>query len=374
MTIDEIIEGRSVVITCGAGGVGKTTSAAAIACRAAALGRKAVVLTIDPARRLAASLGLDSFDSESRPVGLPPDERGEVKTFDAMMLDSRRTFDRLVMRYASEEGAEKILNNRFYRHFTGAVGGSHEYTAMERLYELYEEGKWDLLVLDTPPTVHALDFLDAPQKLIDAFDESIFRWLIKPYLAAGKVGVQVLSFGSAYIVKVLTRIVGGEMIDDLSEFLLLFQELFEGFSERAKAVQNLLHGDKTAFMIVATTQANSLQDARLFYSEIQRMQMPFGGFIINRRMQAPKETLRRARIEQALADAVANDDETFVDRLMAVKKNYEVAAKRQQRNLDLLIESITPKPNIYSIPLMEKDVADVRGLLNFGRMMQKGND
>ena len=375
MDVDRLLEGRRVVITCGAGGVGKTTCAAAIGCRAAQTGRRVAVLTVDPARRLASSLGLENFDEVASNVAVPgADDGGEL---DAMMLDTSSTYDRLVKRYATNpEQAEAILSNKFYRHFSGAVGGSHEYTAMERLYELIEGGTYDLLVLDTPPTIRALDFLDAPQRLIDAFDESIFRWVIKPYIMAGRVGVQVLSFGSAYIFKTMTRFVGGEMIQDLSEFIYLFHGMFEGFRSRAKDVQELLHDDGTTFIIVATPQASSLQDAAVFFRELKRMKLPFGGFMINRTLPLLRAKIERAEIERRLCrstEAGHTLSRDFLDRLFDSIKKYQSAAQQQHHSLKRFLSQISPAPALYFVPLFESDVADIDGLLKFSTSVKKEN-
>lgn len=363
--IDKIIENKSVIITCGAGGVGKTTLAASIGCYAASKGRKVAVLTVDPARRLASSLGLESFKENSEPVKI----KGEngVSEMDAMMLDNSSTFDRLVRKYAPDEKkAETILANKFYRHFSGSVGGTHEYTAMERLYELHQQGKWDLLIMDTPPTVHALDFLDAPQRMIDLFDESIFKWIIKPYLAAGKVGVQVLSFGSAYIFKTMTRFVGGEMIQDLSEFLFLFQDLFEGFKQRATKVQQLLHNDKTGFLIVTTAQNNSLKEASLFHKELVRMSLPFSGFVINRFFSLMEKSDNMDNVIQLLmqnTDRKETECRQFAERLFNAQQKYLEAAEQQRVTLKSFKNRFNNQPEIYSVPLFDRDVADVDTLL-----------
>lgn len=368
MDLDRLIEGNNIIITCGAGGVGKTTCAAAIACHGVRMGRKVAVLTVDPARRLASSLGFDNFAEEIKIVPVPS-RTGEVDLeLHAAMLDVRSTFDRLVTRYTSSEQADVILCNKFYRHFTGSVGGTHEYTAMERLHELWESGRWDLLVLDTPPTVHALDFLDAPQRLIDLFDETVFRWIIKPYLAAGKVGVQVLSFGSAYIIKTLTRFVGGEMLQDLSEFLFLFQDLFEGFQKRAREVQELLLSEKTSFLIVSTAKTNALQDAALFHRELTRKGLPFGGFLINRTLNDPPEGFDEETISSRVLNNLAApwaDSPDFAEHLLESYSDYRTSVVQQGRLLRRFTVGITPQPDVFRVLLFNRDVSDVEGLIHF---------
>ncbi|RJO66720.1 MAG: ArsA family ATPase [Myxococcales bacterium] len=375
MDIDRIFAERRVVVACGAGGVGKTTSAAAIACRAAQTGRRTAVLTIDPARRLAASLGIGRFTGEAQEVAVPPGEEGRPGRLDVLMLDTRSTYDRMVQRYATTSGqAEAILKNPFYRHFSGAVGGSHEFTAMERLHELIEANRYDLIVLDTPPTIHALDFLDAPQRLIDAFDESIFRWIIRPYLMAGKVGVQVLSFGSAYIFKTLAKFAGGEMMEHLSEFLQLFQGMFEGFRERARAVQTLLHDPSTRFFIVATPQANALQEAVLFHRELARMDLPFGGFLLNRALVPLEKPLGKEALTSRLAalpEAHFALSAAFIDRLADAEAKHQAAARSHRRAIDAFLGPIEPPPPLYVVPLFDNDIADVRGLVAFAALLRQ---
>jgi len=367
-----LLEGKRVLITCGAGGVGKTTSAAAIACLAARSGRKTAVLTVDPARRLARSLGLSAFSGEAACVPLPGEAGKGSPSFEAMMLDNRSTFDRLVQRYApSVEQAQAIMNNPFYRHFTGAVGGAHEYGAMERLYEIMEQGRHDLIVLDTPPTVHALDFLDAPQKLIDAFDESVFRWVIKPYLVAGKVGLNVLSFGSNYIYRTLTRFVGGEMIRDLSEFLRLFQGMFEGFRERAQAVQALLHDERTGFLVVTTPEANALKDAAVFLRELSRMDLPFAGFLFNRVVRE-EGLCEPETLFSRLAEAGENFPPDFVMRMTALCERQRLTSARQWVSIARFVRTTAPQAPWWWAPLFARDIADTEGLLALAESVSLG--
>ena len=371
MEFERRLAGKRVIITCGPGGVGKTTLAAAIGLELARRGERVAVLTIDPARRLATSLHL-AEESASEPTPVPlPDEANAAPTgsLHALMLDPKSTFDRLVERYAtSQEQYEKIINNKFYRTFSGAVGGTQEFIAMERLYELLEEGRWDRIVLDTPPTVHALDFLDAPQRLIHVVDRSVFRWLAKPYLLTGKASIQVLSFGSAYIFKTLTTFIGGRMLQDLSEYVNNFKGMFDGFKQRAEAVESLLHAPDTLFLIVSSWQPNSLIEARKFYRDLARKRMPFGAFVINRVLDPPRPPLELERLTQSLeTEEFENVEypEDLPEKLLKEYDNWNRLAARQRSNLQAFFAEFPFKPPAILAPILDRDIADVPTLLVF---------
>jgi anion-transporting ArsA/GET3 family ATPase len=275
VSVDRLLKGKGVVICAGAGGVGKTTTSAAIALGMAAQGLKVAVLTIDPARRLASSLGLPELGNEERRVeGL--ELEGELW---AMMLDAKRTFDELVERHAPDaRSRDAILSNRIYKEISNAVAGSQEYMAMEKLYELREEGRYDLLVLDTPPSRNALDFLDAPERLSRFIDSRSLRFFLTP----GRQGLKIFSRGTGMLLSVLKRVTGTELLQDLSDFFNAFGDMAEGFRERAVRVSELLSDRGTAFLLVTSTRNDAVDEAIFFNERLERAHMRLGGVVVNR--------------------------------------------------------------------------------------------
>jgi anion-transporting ArsA/GET3 family ATPase len=278
--------GPGIIVCCGSGGVGKTTLSAAIGIYGALSGKKTIVLTIDPARRLADSLGLKDFNLEAQEVGLdqfPSMGSGPPGSLHAMMLDAKRTFDQLIERYATGDLRKKIFDNRYYQYLSNHMSGSHEYMAMEKLYEIYHQSKYDLIVLDTPPTRRALDFLDAPQRLLDLLGHSFFWNIFKPYFHVGRWGVKLFNLLASPILRAIGKVIGKHALADLATFMQLWDDiLFEGFSRRASVVKNLLSGHATLFLAVATPQRRPLSEAIFLYKKLHENQMPFGGFIVNR--------------------------------------------------------------------------------------------
>jgi len=279
-----VVERRRIVVCCGTGGVGKTTTAAVIALEGARRGRNAVVVTIDPAKRLANTLGLDVLTNTARaidrslwdPNGLAP----KSGRFSALMLDTKTTFDHLVTRYAEgEQQAHRILENRFYRNISGALGGTQEYMAMEKLHELHEEGGYDLIVVDTPPTRHALDFLDAPARLTRLLDNRVFRFLMMPahsaYLRAAGVAIQTFF-------RTVGRVVGTEVIDDVVAFFRAFEGMEQGFRERAASVTALLADADTAFVLVTSPRRDAVDEAEFFATRLRESNLSVAALVVNR--------------------------------------------------------------------------------------------
>ena len=272
--IADWLERKEVCICAGSGGVGKTTTSAAIALGMAARGKKVAVLTIDPARRLANSLGLPELGNEERLV--KADVEGELW---AMMLDPKRTFDELVEWHAPDERTrDAVLSNRIYQELSNAVAGSQEYMAMEKLHELHQEGRYDLLVLDTPPTRNALDFLDAPKKLAAFIDSRTLQLFTGP----GMLGLKVLGRGSGVALSVLKRATGIDLLEDLSEFFSSFGGMAEGFRERAERVNALLADSRSAFVLVTSPRADAVEEAVWFHHRLLDAGLPFAGVVANR--------------------------------------------------------------------------------------------
>jgi anion-transporting ArsA/GET3 family ATPase len=274
-----------IIVCCGSGGVGKTTLSAAIGVYGALSGLKTLVLTIDPARRLADSLGLRDFNQETQRVRLdhlPAIQNIRKGALHAMMLDAKRTFDQLIERYASGPLRKKIFDNRYYQYLSNHMAGSHEYMAMEKLYEVYHQSTYDLIVLDTPPTRRALDFLDAPQRMLNLLGHSFFWKLFQPYVKAGRWGGKLFRLFASPILRAMGNIIGRQAMTDLASFMQLWDDiLFEGFSKRATAVKTLLSGYPTLFLAVTTPQRGPMMEAIYMYEKLLENKMPFGGFIIN---------------------------------------------------------------------------------------------
>lgn len=286
-TFSQLIAERELIVCAGSGGVGKTTTSAVIGLQAALEGRKVLVLTIDPAKRLANSLGVSELDNtpkripleEFQAVGLKA--RGELW---AMMLDMKQSFDHLVHRYAgSEKNKREILDNKIYQYFSTSLAGTQEYAAAERLLELHTEGDWDLIVLDTPPTTHALDFLEAPTRLAEAVENKAIQWVYKPNLLTGRRGLGLFSAGTSYVIKALSKFTGAAFLEELAVFLRNFSSMFEGFSERGYKAHELLTSNKATFIIVTAADPLQLDEALYFYEQLNgKQRVAVGGFIVNR--------------------------------------------------------------------------------------------
>jgi anion-transporting ArsA/GET3 family ATPase len=307
-SVNDILAGKGICICAGSGGVGKTTVSAAIATGMAARGAKVCVLTIDPAKRLADSLGLEELGNEAKPVDPALFEREGIEMRGelwAMMLDAKATFDELVRRHApDEESRERVLENRIYQQISNALAGSQEYMAMEKLFELHSEDRFDLLVLDTPPTRNALDFLDAPRRLTQFIEGRSLRVFMRP----GGIAARVAGRGASVALSVLRRILGFDLLADLSEFFTAFSGMVDGFQERARRVNELLADPATTFVVVCGPQGEPISEAVYFHRKLVEARLPFGGVIVNK-VHYPSEHLRgdgedlRGRLGEALGDA-----------------------------------------------------------------------
>jgi anion-transporting ArsA/GET3 family ATPase len=356
LDIDKLIDdpATKVIVCCGSGGVGKTTTAAALAVRAAEHGRKIVVLTIDPARRLAQALGLPELGNHPRQVeveGFEP--AGELA---AMMLDMRRTFDDMVQSHAGPQRAKEVLTNPFYRTISSSFSGTQEYMAMEKLGQLAAEGQWDLIIVDTPPSRSALDFLDAPQRLSTAMDGKMIRLLAGPAKAGGWGIRKIVGAGFSLFAKAVSTIVGGQLLADASAFVQAFDSMFGGFRERADRTYELLRSSGTAFLVVAAPEPDALREASYFVERLAGESMPLAGLVVNR----THPVLAGLAGPKALAAAVLR---LHADRVSV--------ADREKRLIARFTRAHEGVP-VTRVPALATDVHDLRGLREIGEQLADG--
>ncbi len=348
-----------IVVCCGSGGVGKTTTSAALALSAAEAGRRVVVLTIDPARRLAQSLGLEELDNEPRQVDVP----GIAGRLDAMMLDMKRTFDDIVVAHSTPERAELILANPFYQTLSSSFAGTQEYMAMEKLGQLRTAERWDLIVVDTPPSRSALDFLDAPNRMSRFLDGTMIRLLTAPARAGGRAGFKFASAGLLFFSRIISKVLGGQLLRDISAFVSALDTMFGGFRERATATYELLRRPGTWFVVVATPEPDALREASYFVDRLSAEGMPLAGLVLNR-THPPASTRLSATRAEAAAEAVGDDDgapATLVAGALRVHAERMTLAAREQRLADRFT-SAHPEVGIRAVPAAAGDVHDLDGL------------
>jgi anion-transporting ArsA/GET3 family ATPase len=348
-TIDQVIRDGSIVICCGSGGVGKTTIAATMALEAARLGRKACVVTIDPARRLANSLGLDELSNH--PTRIDGDWPGSLS---ALMLDAKGTFDDLVQRYSeNEQQAEDIKVNRIYRNLTGSLSGTQEYMAMEKLYELVEEGGFDLVVVDTPPSRNALDFLDAPRRLTRFLENRVFQALMKPTRA----GLKVMGVAANALLRTISRVAGADIVRDAVSFFQAFEGMEEGFRNRAVRVRELLGHEGTAFVLVASPRRDSVDEAVHFADKLTESSLSVTALIVNRVQPRFADDLELATVSRLVGAPSGRP----IDDLVGNLAGYTAASDREEEVYSDLVAKVAPAP-VYRIPLLNSDVHDLAGL------------
>jgi len=385
----QTLERRSVAVCVGCGGVGKTTLAAALALEAARRGRRTLVLTIDPARRLADALGTGPLGHEARELpraelakaGVPP--HGSLS---AMMLDMKRTFDGLVERFAESPAArDRVLQNAIYQHVSDALAGSVEYSAMERVYEIHEQGTYDLVVVDTPPAQHALDFLDAPQRLIDFLDSRLVQMLIHPAFSAGRVGFRLFQRGTRRVLHVMERLTGLGFLEDISEFLLAFESMAEAFARRAREVRGLLLGPDAAFVLVSGPGLESVRQAIGFLDRLESYRVPLSGVLVNRVHAwpgggAPPASLDEpapadlARLARALEGARADRSGDAAARAaLATAAGYAALVRREALATRSLRERTRRQGRFWAeIPELSEDVHDLEGLARLAEALLAG--
>jgi anion-transporting ArsA/GET3 family ATPase len=371
-TISQLLSAKEIAIACGPGGVGKTTTAASVAAMAAAEhGGRVLVLTVDPAKRLADALGLKGIgnaevrvdDEVFKAAGVKP--RGELW---AAMLDTKQSWDDLITLHAPDaETRQQILDNPLYQNISGRFVQSHDYIAMERLYEIHSEGKYDLIVVDTPPTRNALDFLDAPQRMADFFSSRLLRWLIVPYRS------RLVNVATKPFYQIADRILGTQFLADISEFFILFQSMYTGFVERADAVTHLLSDRRTTFMVISTLEATPVREAEFFSEELTKRKLHLGAVVLNKVLPDYLRSSVAAKVAQSMCDGAAElakgltDDPEVAGRVLGEVGesflNFGVVARREAEQQ----AELTGAPDILvTVPFFDADIYDMRGLLQLG--------
>ena len=368
LDIDGLIgdRGTEIIVCCGSGGVGKTTTAAALALRAAEQGRRVCVLTIDPARRLAQSMGLTELDNTPRPV--PGVDGGG--SLDAMMLDMKRTFDEVVEAHATPEKAQQILANPFYVALSSSFAGTQEYMAMEKLGQLHsasvaDERQWDLIVVDTPPSRSALDFLDAPERLSSLLDGRFIKLLLAP----AKGPARLLSAGLGIVTGALNKILGAQFLTDLQTFIAAFDTLFGGFRQRAETTYALLQAPETAFVVVAAPEPAAMREAAYFVERLAGEKMPLSGLVVNRVHDDDGSGITASGAESVAARLRGGDaaDHLTADLLTVRAERLRVGEReaRQRRGFT----SAHPSVRTVSVAALAGDVHDLEGLREIGRLL-----
>jgi anion-transporting ArsA/GET3 family ATPase len=346
--VNRLLARKEVCICAGSGGVGKTTTSAAVAAGMARRGKKVAVLTIDPARRLASSLGLPELGNEEK---LVPGDFGQGELW-AMTLDAKRTFDDLIEWHAPDpETRDAVLGNRIYQELSNAVAGSQEYMAMEKLHELHQEGRYDLLVLDTPPTRNALDFLEAPRRLSTFIDSRSLQLFTAP----GRLGLRVLGRGTGVVFSVMQRATGIDLLEDLSEFFRGFGTMSAGFRERAERVNALLADSRTAFLLVTSPAPDAVDEAVFFHHRLLDQGLPFAGVVVNRTHPlAASDGATPGQVEELLGPDLGR-------KVLRNLEDYRLLAERDRSSIERLRATLGRKPMIC-VPELDDDVHDLAGL------------
>ncbi len=358
-----------IIVCCGSGGVGKTTTAAALAVRAAEQGRTVVVLTIDPARRLAQSMGLTSLDNTPRRVkGIDESGGGSL---DAMMLDMKRTFDEVVLAHSTPERAEAILANPFYQSLSSSFSGTQEYMAMEKLGQLRAEERWDLVVVDTPPSRSALDFLDAPKRLGSFLDGRFIRILMGPARSGSRAYLKVLGAGVGAVTGALTRVLGAQVLKDVQTFVAALDTMFGGFRERADTTYRLLKTSGTAFVVVAAPERDALREASYFVERLGAEEMPLAGLVLNRVHTTGAQGLSAAKATAGAETLVEAGDHPLVTGILRLHAERMRIIEREQ-SLRGRFTAAHPRVPVVDVPAQPGDVHDLAGLREVGTALAGG--
>jgi anion-transporting ArsA/GET3 family ATPase len=374
VSLASLVAERRILVCAGSGGVGKTTTAASLGLAGARAGKKTLVLTIDPAKRLANALGLETLGHDEQLV--PPEKVAGVNggqpvrgSLHAMMLDQKRAFDEVVARYAPDAGARsRIFDNRIYKEISARLAGSHEYAAMSKLFEIANEGRYDLIVLDTPPTANALDFLDAPERVTAAIDSPAIQWLMKPYLAGGKFSLKAVGMGAAFVLRRLARFVGSAFLDDMARFFVEFNVVLSGFRERATQVFEILRRPDVGFVLVSSAEPPSIDEVLFFHERLAQAHMPLGAFVVNRVHKSGSDPIAREPLIEKLRARPELRGYSFDDAVQVAAdlertyKEFQALAAIDQREIARLRSRVGDRAPLVQVPFMDQDVYDVTAL------------
>ncbi len=378
-TLADLVMARRVLVTVGAGGVGKTTTAAALGVAAARRGKRVLCLTIDPARRLAEALGMQTMSSEEQSVAPELFARAGIPlegSLTAMMLDTKRTFDELVTKYSSSpERAAKLLDNRLYKYVSTTLAGTQEYMAMEKLVAVKSDPRFDLVILDTPPTANALDFLDAPGRLAEAIDSAAMRWFVQAFESTGKLSLNLLARSAALVLRGLGKITGGEFLAAMAEFITELNDLFGGFKQRAGMVEAALRSPEVSFVLVTSPAPMSIQEVLFFSERLEEAKMPRGAFVVNRFRLPPPGADAPPSLADA-TEAVARDglklEEDAPERLVHAHADAVGLASLDALHVKALDGRARGKVPIVRVPELASDVHDLANLGEVAEALMRG--
>jgi anion-transporting ArsA/GET3 family ATPase len=378
-TLEQLVMSRRVLVTVGAGGVGKTTTAAALSLAAAQRGRRVLCLTIDPAKRLAESLGLHTMSTEEQSV--PPElfERAGLPVrgaLTAMMLDTKKTFDELVVKHSpSPEHAQRLLANKLYQYVSTSLAGTQEYMAMEKLVSVQKDPRFDLVVLDTPPTANALDFLDAPERLAEAIDSATMRWFVQAFQSTGKLSLNVLARSAAVVLRALGRITGGGFLESMAEFITELNSLFGGFKQRAAMVEAALRSPEVSFVLVTSPAPPSIQEVLYFGDRLAESRMPRGAFVVNR-FRLPPPSADAPPTERDAAEAIAARglalEEGAPARLVRAYGDAVLLAALDALHVGKLRDAANGLVPVVRVPELATDVHDLASLNEVAERLMHG--
>lgn len=361
--LDTVLAKHRIVICAGSGGVGKTTTAAALAVRAALQGRRTIVLTIDPAKRLANALGMENVGDLSQAAAV--DDELPSGMLAAMMLDQKGAWDQMVEHHApTPDVRDQILSNRFYQHLSQSFAGSQEYMAIEQLCDLYDGGSYDLIVVDTPPTRHALDFLEAPRRLADFLDRSVVKWFVKPYFSASWATMRFVNRTAGFLFRRLEDATGISALVEVSEFFTAMSGLFEGFEPRVRRVEKLLRSRETAFLLVASPEEQVLREAEYFCSRVRELGIPLKGVVFNRVHRDLAATSRltseASNVKRVVERAVGKN--AMAARLLSNFDNYEILGRGDGLRVEAFRAQLPRTVPAVEVPNFHSDIHSIAGL------------
>ena len=371
MTAPALWQNRRVLVCVGPGGVGKTSVAAALSLAAVADGRQTLVMTIDPARRLANALGLEGADNSERHIDADTLRKAGLQPqggLSVMMPDVKRTFDGMVERFATPEQRRRLFDNSIYQRFSTVLSGTLEFAAVEKLYEVYSAGAHDLIVLDTPPAQNAADFLDAPGKVIDFLEQESPEWLLKPYRVAAKLSMRLFDMSGSFVLSTLDRFAGADTLRELAEFVLGFQGMYDGLRERYRGVKNLLAADEVGFVLVTTPRREQREAALRFVVELEAAGIDVVAVVVNR-VRPPLATgAEQAELLRAVQGALAGEAAADRATVLAAVKDELALAEEDRAAIAELSRAMGSRPTLV-LPELDLDVHDLAGLAHLaGRL------